>query len=114
MHAEIAAADCIVLPSYREGTPRTLLEAAALGRPIITTNAVGCREVVDDGHNGFLCQVRSAPDLAEKMASMLTLSDAQRTEMGLRGRAKMEREFDEQFVIQKYLRAIDGVLQSGK
>jgi glycosyltransferase involved in cell wall biosynthesis len=71
---EIAAADCIVLPSYREGTPRTLLEAAALGRPIITTDTVGCREVVDDGDNGFLCQVGSAPDLAEKMACMLMRS----------------------------------------
>jgi glycosyltransferase involved in cell wall biosynthesis len=114
VRAETTAADCIVLPSYREGTPRTLLEAAALGRPIITTDAVGCREVVDDGHNGFLCQVGSAPDLAEKMGRMLTLSDAQRTEMGLRGRAKMERDFDEQFVIQKYLQAIEGVLESGK
>lgn len=90
VRAEIAAADCIVLPSYREGTPRTLLEAAALGRPIITTHAVGCQNVLDDGHNGFLCQVGSAPELAEKMTHMLALADAQRTEMGLRGRAKME------------------------
>jgi glycosyltransferase involved in cell wall biosynthesis len=114
VRAEITAADCIIQPSYHEGTPRTLLDASALGRPIITTDAVGCREVVDDGDNGFLCQVRSAPDLAAKMANMLMLSDAHRTEMGLRGRAKMEREFDEQFVIQKYLQAIEGVLESGK
>jgi glycosyltransferase involved in cell wall biosynthesis len=69
----IAAADCVVLPSYREGTPRTLLEAAAMARPIITTDAVGCREVVDDGVNGVLCKVRDSADLAEKMAKMLLL-----------------------------------------
>lgn len=103
---EIAVADCIVLPSYREGTPRTLLEAAAMGRPIITTDAVGCREVVDDGRNGYLCKVRDAVDLAAKMERMLSLTKEQRCEMGLRGRQKMEAEFDEQFVIRKYLEAI--------
>jgi glycosyltransferase involved in cell wall biosynthesis len=103
---EIAAADCIVLPSYREGTPRTLLEAAAMGRPIITTDAVGCREVVDDGQNGYLCKVRDATDLAEKMERMLSLTLDQRQQMGLYGRLKMEREFDEQIVIKRYLDAI--------
>lgn len=110
VRVEIAAADCIVLPSYREGTPRTLLEAAAMGRPIITTNAVGCREVVDDGINGLLCKVKDASDLADKMAQMLSLSQAQRTEMGLRGRAKMVAEFDEEIVIGKYLDAIDQLI----
>ena len=90
-----------------KGTPRTLLEAAAMARPIITTDAVGCREVVDDGVNGYLCQVRDAADLAEKMSQMLLLSSAQREAMGLRGRAKMEAEFDEQIVIDRYLAAID-------
>jgi glycosyltransferase involved in cell wall biosynthesis len=106
VRVEIAAADCIVLPSYREGTPRTLLEAAAMGRPIITTDAVGCREVVDDGQNGFLCNVRDSADLAKKMESMLQLSAGERQEMGRKGREKMEREFDEAIVIQKYLNAI--------
>ena len=106
VRAQIATAHCIVLPSYREGTPRTLLEAAAMARPIITTNAVGCREVVDDGINGYLCQVRDAKDLADKMEQMLQLSPEQRAAMGLRGRAKMEAEFDEQIVIDKYLAAI--------
>ncbi len=110
VRVEIAAADCIVLPSYREGTPRTLLEAAAMGRPIITTDAVGCREVVDDGINGLLCKVQDANDLADKMAQMLSLSQAQRTEMGLRGRAKMEAEFDEQIVIAKYLDVISELI----
>ncbi|MGV0983515.1 MAG: glycosyltransferase family 4 protein [Limnohabitans sp.] len=106
VRTQIATADCVVLPSYREGTPRTLLEAAAMARPIITTDAVGCREVVDDGVNGYLCQVRDAKNLADKMEQMLRLSPDQRTEMGLRGRAKMEAEFDEQIVIDKYLAAI--------
>jgi glycosyltransferase involved in cell wall biosynthesis len=99
----INSTDCVVLPSYREGVPRSLLEAAAIGRPIITTNAVGCKEVVDDGVNGYLCQPRDAVDLADKIEKMLLLSAEQRTEMGFRGREKVEREFDERVVIEKYL-----------
>jgi glycosyltransferase involved in cell wall biosynthesis len=110
VRAQIAVADCVVLPSYREGTPRTLLEAAAMARPIITTDAVGCREVVDDGVNGYLCKVRDAGDLAEKMERMLSLSPAQRSKMGSQGRAKMVAEFDEQIVINKYLAAIEDTL----
>ena len=106
VRAQIAAADCVVLPSYREGTPRTLLEAAAMGRPLITTDAVGCREVVEDGVNGLLCRVRDADDVADKMEQMIALSADERTEMGRRGREKVEREFDERFVIEAYLRAI--------
>lgn len=106
---QIVDADCLVLPSFREGIPRTLLEGAAMARPIITTNAVGCREVVEDGVNGYLCKVRDASDLAEKMERMLLLSSEQRYEMGKRGRAKMENEFDEQIVIGKYLSAIQKI-----
>jgi glycosyltransferase involved in cell wall biosynthesis len=107
---EIAQADCIVLPSYREGTPRTLLEAAAMAKPIITTDAVGCREVVDDGVNGYLCQVRDADDLAAKMHAMLGLSVAERAVMGAAGRNKMELQFDEKIVIDKYLHAVGELL----
>lgn len=104
---EIAQTHCIVLPSfYREGTPRTLLEAAAMARPIVTTDSVGCRNVVDDGVNGFLCQPKNPSDLAAKMALIVTMSSAERTSMGLRGREKVEREFDEQIVIRKYLEAV--------
>ena len=108
----IASADCIVLPSYREGTPRTLLEAAAMGKPIITTNVVGCKEVVEHGVNGFLCEVKNAQDLALKMQDMLVLSESQRKLMGQNGRLRMENEFDENIVIQKYLQAIDLSLNS--
>jgi glycosyltransferase involved in cell wall biosynthesis len=103
---EIAQADCIVLPSYREGTPRTLLEAAAMAKPIITSDAVGCREVVDDGVNGYLCQVRDADDLAAKMHAMLGLSVAEQAAMGQAGRKKMELQFDEKIVINKYLQVV--------
>lgn len=98
--------DCVVLPSYREGTPRTLLEAAAMGRPIITTDAVGCREVVDHGVSGFLCRPRDAADLTEKIERMIALSPEERAEMGRRGREKVERDFDEQIVINRYLEVI--------
>lgn len=107
----IADADCVVLPSYREGVPRTLLEAAAMGRPIVTTDAVGCREVVDDGVNGYLCRPRDAADLAEKLQRVAALSSEERVAMGLRGRAKVEQQFDEKIVIKKYLEAIEGVLR---
>lgn len=108
---EIAMADCVVLPSYyREGTPRSLLEAAAMSRPIITTDAIGCRDVVDNGVNGYLCNPRDAEDLADKMARFLEMSNEARVEMGLAGRSKIEREFDENIVIERYLEAISALL----
>lgn len=104
----LAAADCTVLPSYyMEGTPRCLLEAAAMACPIITTDWVGCRNVVDDGANGFLCRARDAEDLADKMMAMVRLAPAQRAAMGAAGRAKVEREFDERIVIEKYLHELE-------
>jgi glycosyltransferase involved in cell wall biosynthesis len=103
----IYQADCIVLPSYREGLPRSLLEAASMAKPIITTNVVGCKEVVVDGENGFLCEEKNAVDLASKMKEMILLTEDQRRIMGQKGRIKMEREFDEKIVIQKYLNTIE-------
>ena len=107
---EIAQADCVVLPSYREGTPRTLLEAAAMARPVVTTDSVGCRDVVDDGVNGYLCRPKDASDLADKMERIVRMSPAECEVMGLCGRIKVEREFDEQIVIKKYLEAIKEAL----
>ena len=99
----LAETDCVVLPSYREGTPRSLLEAAAMGIPVIASDAVGCREVVDDGVTGLLCRVKDASDLAEKMIRMVNLSLPARSEMGRRGREKMVREFDQALVVRAYL-----------
>jgi len=108
---EIAKVNCIVLPSfYREGTPRTLLESAAMAKPIITTDNVGCKDVVDDGINGYLCEVKNSKDLAHKMEKMLNLSEKKRLEMGKKGREKIINEFDEKIVINKYLEVIKGLL----
>ena len=98
----IAAADCIVLPSYREGVPRTLMEASAMGRPIVATDVPGCREVVADGVNGLLCEARNVDSLAAKLAEMLDMGDAARRDMAGRGREKVAREFDERSVIERY------------
>lgn len=106
----IANADCVVMPSYREGMSNVLLEAASMARPLIATNVTGCRDIVDDGANGFLCEVKSGKDLADKMVMMMNLSAEQRMEMGKKGREKMIKEFDKKIVIQKYLEAIKEVL----
>ena len=105
----IARADCVVLPSYREGTPRTLLEAAAMARPLITTDAPGCRNVVDDGVNGFLCAVRDASDLAAKLIAFASLDPDRRSEMGRASRLKAEAEFDERIIVDRYLAALDAI-----
>jgi glycosyltransferase involved in cell wall biosynthesis len=108
----LAQADCVVLPSYREGVPRSLLEAASMAKPVITTDAPGCRDVVDDGATGFLCRPRDAVDLARQMRRMIALSAEERAQMGRAGRAKMLREFDERIVIGRYLKAIGEILKA--
>lgn len=102
----IIDADCVVLPSYREGVPRSLLEAAAIGRPIVTTDAVGCRDAVDDGVTGLLCRVADAEDLAVKLLKMIEMHPLDRSKMASSARRKMEFEFDERIVIDRYLEVI--------
>jgi len=106
----LQSATCVVLPSYREGLPRTLLEAAAMGKPLIATDTPGCRDVVLDGVNGYLCRVADVTDLAEKMELIINLSLSERQEMGKRGREKVKRNFEEKIVIEKYLDVIDSIL----
>jgi glycosyltransferase involved in cell wall biosynthesis len=96
----------VVLPSYREGSPRSLMEASSMAIPIITTDVVGCRQVVDDGITGLLCQSKDSFDLALKMEEMFNMSENDRRKMGKLGRKKMLREFDEKIVIDKYLEVI--------
>lgn len=94
----LSEADVVALPSYREGTPRSLLEAAAMGKPLITTDVVGCRNVVEDGVNGILVPVKDADALARAMRRMIH-DDSMRRRMGAAGREKIVREFDEAIVI---------------
>ena len=98
---------CTVHPSfYPEGMSNVLLESCACGRPIITTDRPGCREIVDDGVNGYVVKQRDSQDLIEKIDKFLSLSNEARKAMGLAGRAKVEREFDRNIVIRKYLEEI--------
>lgn len=102
----IARADCLVLPSYREGVPRTLLEGAAMGKPLVATNAVGCREVVIDGETGLLCAPKDAADLAQKLQRIIEAGPDARAAMGARGRKMVEQRYDERIVIERYLDAM--------
>jgi len=105
----VANADCVVMPSYREGMSNVLLESASMARPLIATNVTGCRDIVEDKVNGLLCKVKDGKDLAEKMKQMMSLPAADREQMGKKGREKMIREFDKKLVIQIYLQAIDEI-----
>lgn len=101
---------CTVHPTYYpEGLSNVLLESAASGRPIITTDRSGCREVVEDGVNGYVVKQQDSKDLIEKIEKFLSLSVEERKAMGLAGRAKVEREFDRQIVIKKYLDEVERV-----
>lgn len=103
-------AHCIVLPSFHpEGISNVLLEAAALARPIITTNRVGCKEVVDDGKTGFLIKERNSDDLIEKINKFILLNNDERKKMGLLGRKKVEKEFDRNIVVKEYMKVIERV-----
>jgi glycosyltransferase involved in cell wall biosynthesis len=103
----MAQADVIVLPSYREGTSRVLLEASALARPMITTDVPGCRDVVEDGVAGLLAKVRDAGSLADAMRRMIAFSAGEREAMGRAARARVERDYDERRVIDIYLDRVD-------
>lgn len=103
VQGKIAEAACIVLPSYREGTSRVLLEASAIGRPIVATDVPGCKEVVLDEKSGFLCKVKNSYDLYLKMKKMYLLDQDKRNEMGLIGRKHVENKFNHELVCQIYL-----------
>jgi glycosyltransferase involved in cell wall biosynthesis len=103
----IAESDAVVLPSYREGLPRILLEAASMMRPIVTTDATGCRDVVTNGYNGFLCKPRDSAGLAEAMERMLLLPAADRAQMAVRGRQRVVERFSEDSVVAAYVQAVE-------
>ena len=101
---------CVVLPSYREGTPKSLLEAAAMARPVIATNVVGCKEVVNDGQNGFLCENKNYISLVKAIEKFISLSFNEQRNMGLKGREKVVEEFDEKIVINNYIENIKKII----
>ena len=95
--------NCFVLPSYyKEGVPKSLLEAASLEIPLITTDNVGCREVVTDGYNGFLCKIKDADSLAEKIEMMINMPKQNLITMGLNSRKKVTDQFHESLVLDFY------------
>jgi glycosyltransferase involved in cell wall biosynthesis len=102
----VANADCVVLPSYREGLPKALLEAASMAKPVIATDVPGCRDVVVDGVTGFLVCARDPRGLADAMSRVLELGPERRAEMGIAARKRVLMHFDEQIVVKAYLDAL--------
>jgi len=109
MRPHMRDAWCTVHPSYHEGMANVLLESAAAGRPVITTDVSGCREAVDDGETGFLCRVKDVDSLTAAMERFIELPYEDKVSMGVRGREKMAREFDRSFVVRAYLEGIRSV-----
>lgn len=100
--------NCTIHPSfYPEGMSNVLLESCAAGRPIITTNRPGCKEIVDDGINGYLIECRDTAALKEKVEIFINLSNKAKENMGIAGRKKVEKEFDRDIVINEYLQEIE-------
>lgn len=105
---------CTIHPSYYpEGISNVLLESSACARPIITTDRSGCREVIDDGVNGFVVKQRDTEDLILQIEKFLALTNEKRRQMGLNGRKKVEKEFDRNIVVNAYLNEISGQMTEG-
>lgn len=102
-------ADCLVLPSYREGLSKVLIEGSSVGLPIVTTDVPGCRDVVVDKETGYLSRVKDGKDLAGKMQWILDLSDSDRKKMGEKARERAVNTFDNKIIIKQYKDAIYGV-----
>ena len=107
----VGDADCVVLPSYREGLSRSLLEALAVGRPIVTTSVPGCADLVEDRVSGFICAPRNVDDLVMKIEQFIELNMQERENMGLAGRLRAEREFAEGIVLQQYSQIVDRIVK---
>lgn len=101
-----AMASCIVLPSYHEGMSNVLLEAAASGRPLITSDIPGCREAVENGVSGYLCPTKNADALCDAMQRFVDLPESWRAEMGRRGRERMEQKFDKRIIVKETIEAM--------
>lgn len=106
----ISAAAVVVLPSYREGIPRVLLEGMALGKPIITTDTVGCKETIEHEKNGFMIPAKDAAALAAAMIRFLQLPPEQQLQMGQFGRRKVLHEFSNEVILPQYFQLIGRIL----
>jgi len=103
-------ADCLVLPSYREGLSKVLIEASSIELPIVTTDVPGCKDVVIDEYNGLLCEVRNSNDLADKMKKMMNYDKKKRLELGKNGRKIAKEKFDVNIIIDIYKREINKIV----
>ena len=104
---ELSKSDCAVLPTfYPEGLPKFLLESAAMGKIIITSNTPGCSEVVEEGINGYLCEPQSLENLIRCLKKVVKLSSKERNEMFMNSRSKAEKMFSDKIIIKKYLKCI--------
>ena len=111
MKSFLTAIDCVILPSYREGTPRALLEAASMSLPIVTTNVPGCKEVVVNEENGYLCEPKNSASLLEALKKMVSLPSKNRILMGQAGRERVKQCFSDKIVISKYSSAINNLVK---
>ena len=110
----IKKADVVVLPSYREGMPRAVLEAMAMGKPIITTNTAGCRESTDHNVNGYIVPIKDDLALAEAMVKIYNLDQDEFDNMGKASRTKALEEFDEKIINQRYLDLAENIFHEKK
>lgn len=104
---EIASSDCLVLPSYREGLPRVILEFFFYSKPVIAANVPGCNTLVKHNFNGLLCKPKSIKSLVNCFNKFIEFSPQKRKQLGLNGRKLIFKKFDENFVINKYIKLID-------
>ena len=101
--------DCVVLPSYREGMSKALIEASLMGIPIVTSDVPGCRDVIENNVTGFLCEVKNSIDLAEKMKQILYLKKDKFIKMKLSSRERAVRLFDDKLIINEYKKAVENI-----
>lgn len=112
VRVQIREADCIVNPSYHEGMSNVLQEGAAMGKPLIASNIPGCREIVENGKNGFLFEVKNAEDLEDKLVRFIGLSEEEKISMGKYSRHKVETQFDRNIVVDEYMKAIKSIINA--
>lgn len=105
----IARAHCFVLPSYHEGMANTLLEAGAMGRPLITSKIHGCMEAVEDGKNGYLVKVENVDDLERKMIQFIELDESEKEKFGRKSRKIMEERFEKEKVVDRTVARLEEV-----